>query len=99
VIATAAIGASITIAVRGGEAVEAADAGVVHAARHDDTSAAERVARELYPDRAVAARRVGDSFVVTVTDAVSVAHPESRGSVDIAVSSVMPLAPFRSDRG
>ncbi len=89
----------MALAVRGGEAVEAADAAAVHAARHGHVGAAQAVARELYPGRGVTAVRDADSIIVRVTDVLRVAHPDSARQVDIVASSVMPLAPFRSDRG
>lgn len=79
--------------------MEAADAAAVHAARHDDVAAAERVVRELYPGSGVSAIRMGGSIVVRVADVVRVAHPDASRSLDIVVSSAMPVAPFRSDRG
>lgn len=98
VIVLAATSASVRIVVESNELHESVRAGALHGARHEDETAAQRIASEVLPGRSVDARRGDGSIVVNASSLVPVAHPEGKGLVAVVAAAEVPLAPFRSDR-
>ncbi len=98
-IVVTAVVSSIRIAISGSEANEAARAGAVHAARHDDVASAEAVSRSLFPGIDIDVRREADSVVVTAVAPVVLPHPGGSIRGHVTGRARMPLAPFRSDHG
>lgn len=94
-----AVASSIRITVIGNEADEAARAGAIHAARHDDPSAAVIVSETLFPGAKIRARRDATGVNVSVVAPVVVSHPAGTTVFQVTGDASMPLAPFRSDRG
>ena len=98
-IVIAAVSAAIRIAAVGAEVQEAARAGAIHAARHDQPAAARSLIEVLYPGVVIDARQTAGGIEVAASVLLDVAHPLGPTRVVINGRARMPLAPFRSDRG
>jgi hypothetical protein len=90
----AAVAAAIDVAVVGGHAQAAAHNAAVHAARHAGPAAAVPISG---PHSRV--ERIGDDISVIVTPMLVVPHLDGLRRVGILATAVVPIAPFRSDRG
>ncbi|WKZ81633.1 MAG: hypothetical protein QY307_05895 [Acidimicrobiia bacterium] len=99
VLVAAATAAAGRVSVYQQEQREAARVAAVTAARTGDVPAAVAAAGRLAPGRSVALSAGGGRVVARLTGSVRLAHPEGAASLTITETVVVPIAPYRSNRG